>query len=240
MLRTGKLDLSPVNRVRRLTDGDTTRLHKTMIIGPVEGESPTANAFLIDQMPHCSVRTHFHVNSQFQVFVGGDGSIGNKEIQPYVAQYVGPSTGYGPIVAGDYGLWYMTLRPSAPAGAIYLPEGRDRLDRSKKMRQMMSAPCPQGTVSAERPVVEMIAPQDDGLAAWMVYVAPGATVPAPVHEGGLARYYVVGHGELIAADGAQLAPLSVAYATGADMNMPLHAGPAGLEVMVLQFPADAI
>lgn len=239
MLRTGKLDLSPPNRTQRLTDGGVTRLFKTMIIGPRADEHLTSNAFLVDQMPHTTVRTHFHENAQFQIFVGGGGTIGKHVIEPYIAQYVGPSTGYGPIIAGDYGLWYMTLRPTAPAGAIYLPENRDRLDRSRKMRQVMSAPCPPGTAHAGRPVVEMIAPEPDGLAAWMVWVAPGATVPAPIHPGGIARYCVVGRGEMIAADGAQLPPLSTAFMTGDDMNMPLQAGPAGLEVMVLQFPADA-
>lgn len=239
MLRTGKLDLSPPNRVQRLTDGGAARLYKTMIIAPDKDEPITPNAFLVDQMPHTTVRAHFHQNSQFQIFVGGGGTIGKHDIQPYIAQYVGPSTGYGPIVSGDYGLWYMTLRPTAPAGAIYLPENRDKLDRSRKMRQVMSAPCPPGTVNAERPIIEMIAPEADGLAAWMVYVAPGQTVPAPVHAGGIARYHVVGRGELIAADGAQLPPLSTAFMTGDDMNMPLRAGPAGVEVMVLQFPADA-
>lgn len=240
MLRTGKLDLSPPNRVQRSSpEGKPGWLHKVMLISPDKGESLTPNAFLVEQMPNTTVRPHFHENSQFQIFVGGSGTIGKSEIQPYTAQYVAGHTGYGPITAREYGLLYMTLRPSAPAGAIYLPEERHRLDRTRRMRQTMSEPCPAGTANAANPVVTLIEPEADGLAGWMVWVAPNQTVPAPVHPGGKARYYVVARGELIAADGAQLPPLSCAFTTADEMAMPLTAGPNGVEVMVLQFPADA-
>src|SRR5437763_8679238 len=77
------------------------------------------------------------MNSQFQVFVHGSGTLGRTPVAAFVVQYVAPHTGYGPIVAGPEGIWYMTLRPSFPTGqpgykpVLYLPESRPVLDMSR-------------------------------------------------------------------------------------------------------------
>ena len=84
----------------------------------------------------------------------------------------------------------------------------------------------------------MIAPQPDGLAAWMLRVQPGATWAAPPPAGGLARYYVITQGEMIA-NAEHLGPLSLVWVDGDDMALPLQAGRAGLSVLALQFPGDA-
>ena len=236
-LRAGKIDLSASKRMAIRTDGDV-RLHKTMVLSPEPDLDITPNAFLVEQPAGATVRSHFHVNSQWQVFVGGSGRLGQKPVQGYVAQYVAPHTGYGPIVAGDDGLWYYTLRPSAPTGAQYLPESRSQLDTSLPKRQVTSELFRPDVANASHPVIEMIAPQTDGLAAWMVRVPPGKTQAPPAHAGGLARYYVVTRGEMIA-NGEHLGPLSLVWADGDSMALPLQAGATGLTVLALQFPGDA-
>ncbi len=237
MIRTGKLDLSPTNRKPRKTDG-TAHLHKIMILSPESGEALTPNAFLIDQAPQSTIRTHFHTNCQFQVFAGGVGHLGRRPIEPFIVQYVAGHNGYGPIVAGETGLLYFTLRPSEQAGAIFLPDQRDRLDRTARKYQMTSETFPPGSANAEHPVIEMLAPQDDGLAAWMMYVEPGATRMAPHHANGVARYYLVTRGEMIV-NGVQLPPYSMAWTAGSDLDIPVQAGADGLELICMQFPQDA-
>ncbi len=237
-IRTGKLDLSPSNRKATWTDGKLP-LHKSMILSPDPEKIVTPNGFLVEQPAGTTLRTHFHTNSQWQVFVGGSGTLGRNPVQGFVVQYVAPHTGYGPIIAGVHGLWYLTLRPSAPSGAQYLPESRDQLDRTSPKRQVTSSVFLPTAVDTENPLVEMIAPMSDGLAAWMLRVSPGETIEAPAHCGGLARYYVITKGEMIAA-GAQLGPLSLIWVDEDDMSMKLQAGPDGLSAIALQFPGNAV
>lgn len=236
-IRAGRLDLSPSNRTPIVTDGDV-RVHRISLFRSEADAGLSPDGFLVDQPPGAVIRTHFHGNSQWQVFVGGSGTLGRRPVQGFVAQYVAPHTGYGPIAAGDRGLWYMTLRPSVATGAHYLPESREQLDATLPKLQLTSELFLPDAVNAEQPQLEMIAPRPDGLAAWMVWLAPDTTVPAPEHPGGLARYYVVTRGELLA-DGNHLGPLSVAWTDGGDLAMPLRAGRPGLSVMVLQFPGNA-
>lgn len=235
--RTGKLDLSPSNRKATWTDG-TLPLHKTMILAPDPNRELTPNGFLVEQPAATTVRSHFHTNSQWQVFVGGSGTLGRKPVQGFVAQYIAPHTAYGPIVADGHGLWYLTLRPSAASGAKYLPQARGQLDMKLAKRQITSEVHLPTAVGPERQVVEMVQPQPDGTAAWMVYVGPDETVDAPIHAGGLARYYVVARGELIV-NGDHLGPLSLAWVDEDDMSMALRSGPQGMTVLVLQFPGNA-
>jgi hypothetical protein len=237
MLRIGRLDLSPGNRTPRITQG--ALVHKSQLIRPDPGQAITPNAFLIEQAPHQVVAPHFHVNCQFQVFSGGSGSLGRKPLVPFVVQYVGGHTGYGPITAGPEGLLYFTLRPSEPSGARYLPECLPELDRTVPKRQITSDAFPSGSARVGAPPTEVIAPQQDGLAAWMLALGPSGSCPAPRHPKGLARYYLVTKGVLIAGD-AQLGTFSIAWVNGDDLLNDVRAGPEGVELLCMQFPADAL
>jgi len=236
MLRIGPLDLSPANRTPIWSDGHTVPMHKTALLRPDPARAVTANAFLVDQPPLATIRPHYHANSQFQVFVGGSGTLGRRPVQGFVAQYVARHTGYGPIVAGDHGLWYLTLRPSAPSGAQYLPDKRDALDMAAPKRQVTSeafdAPLPVSQAGVE----VMIPPEADGLAGWMLSIPPGGSMAPPEHPGGLARYYVVATGQATV-NGTVLGPLGLAWAEGDDLCPALHAGSQGANVIALQFPA---
>ena len=78
-------------------------------------------SYLIKQLPNITNPLHFHSQNQFQVFIEGSGSFGRHEVLPYVVHYAGAYTGYGPIIAGDEGLQYLTLRSSRDLGAKFLP-----------------------------------------------------------------------------------------------------------------------
>src|ERR1700720_1339702 len=154
MIRLGILDFA-ANRRRITTDGDVT-LHKTQLIDSTGDVVPAPTAFLVEQGPRVVICTHFHVNSQFQVFAQGAGMLGRRDVKPFTVQYVAPHTGYGPIVAGDAGLWYFTLRPSTPSGARYLPDLRDSLDKTQPKRQVTSTPCVPARLSGEPRIDTMI------------------------------------------------------------------------------------
>ena len=237
MLRIGLRTQWPANRKAIISDG-TVPLHKTMILGPGPDGELAPNAFLVEQGPTLSVRPHFHLNSQWQVFVGGAGMLGRKPVKPFVVQYVAQHTGYGPIIAGPDGLRYMTLRPSPQSSALYLPDARALLNlKAPKLLITSGSLLPDGNRSTHT-VVDMIAPQADGLAAWMIHIPPTKREAPPAHLGGLARYYLVVGGSMIASD-QTLGPLSLAWVSGNDMAMPLEAGEHGLDVIAMQFPGDA-
>jgi hypothetical protein len=237
MIRLGILDFG-ANRRRIVTDGDVT-LHKTLLIDSTGDGVPAPTAFLIEQGPRVVIRTHFHVNSQFQVFAQGTGLLGRRDVRPFTVQYVAPHTGYGPIVAGENGIWYYTLRPSTPSGARYLPDLRADLDLTQPKRQVTSAPHSPAPMPAVAQVETIIEPQADGLAAWMVHLPPGGTSGAPVHPGGLGRYNLVAHGTLMLQQ-SPLSAMSLAWTSGEHELLPLHAGAAGASVVVMQFPGNAI
>ncbi len=78
-------------------------------------------SYLIKQLPNITNPLHFHTQNQFQVFIEGSGNFGRHEVKPYVVHYAGAYTGYGPIIAGNQGLHYLTLRSSRDLGAKFLP-----------------------------------------------------------------------------------------------------------------------
>ena len=237
MLRVGHLDRSAARRKAVPSGGSV--IHKTPIIGPLAGETEAPTGFLVEQPPDVTIRPHFHFNCQFQVFVAGEGRLGRHPVRPLIVQYVGAHTGYGPIVAGTAApLWYLTLRPSVTSGAHYLPDERDRLDMTIPKRQVMSPPFDVGGPLDETRVDACLAPAVDGLAAWTVRLPPRRRIDAPRHPGGVGRYLLVAAGEMRVSD-ERLGPLGLAWATQDDESVPLEAGDAGLEAIVMQFPTGA-
>lgn len=82
-----------------------------MASGCDPARSPTVA--LIEQPAGFEFMPHFHRHNQFQVFVGGSGSIGRHALAPVVVHCAGAYTDYGPRVAGPEGIQYFTLRPVA-------------------------------------------------------------------------------------------------------------------------------
>ena len=212
-----------------------------LIVPDEAAAAPRPQAFLVEQSPRWTLPTHFHLEHQFQVFVGGSGTLGRSPLPHLAVHYASPHSGYGPLVSGDDGLSYLTLRAVGDTGAWYLPEQREHLLLRVPKRQAHGAPSAamplQAIAALGGPVVEtLIAPEAGGMAAWMVRLPPGATV-APAHGPGGGRFVVVHQGSLEAPQG-ELTALGVVW-MGADDALPLRAGAHGLEAVVLQFPVEA-
>ncbi len=221
------------------TDAGATTLHVNYLLTSPEGGSPSPQVFLVEQDSHETLRTHFHFNSQFQIFISGSGTIGRHEAKPYVVQYAEGQSGYGPITAGDGGLGYLSLRSTTiPERAQYLPESKKLLDRSLRKRQLISKPMlavDGGEINQVRTLIE---PTADGLGAWFVQVAAGSTQSSPVAANGSGRYYVIVRGELMTRQECVPA-LSVVWTGQDEEPIELPASPEGLEVIVVQFPQPA-
>jgi len=215
----------------------------TELILPVDGRpAPRPQAFLVEQSPQWQLPAHFHLEHQFQVFVAGGGTIGRQPVTLLDVHYASPHSGYGPLVSGEAGISYLTLRAVGDTGAWYLPEMREKCLRIPKV-QAHATPrtslTAQGLRELGEPQVEtLIEPRPGGLAAWLVRLGSGQRCPQPPGaEAGGGRFVVVSQGSLRLAD-TSLQALAVAW-VGPDDTLDLVAGDAGLEAAILQFPAEA-
>jgi hypothetical protein len=231
-------------RTRTAVRKDTFEGHITDFIATHQTRQPGAQAFLVEQDPNWVTPPHYHGEHQFQIIMAGHGSIGRHRVGPLSVHYAAPETGYGPIAAGSEGIAYLTLRPSGDTGAWYLhkPGSRERMQPGLKREQQHGAP--HGSADAQElaaltGVAEevLLEPRADGLAAHRVRMGPGQCHAAPSAHAHGGRFYVVTQGS-VEIDGTMAPGLAVAFA-GADERATLRAGPAGAEVLVMQFPVQA-
>jgi hypothetical protein len=210
--------------------------------GPAQGIAP--QAFLATQAADWTLPVHYHLQEQFQVVVEGSGKLGPHRLQPLVVHYASREAGYGPVVAGQAGLKYLTLRAISDAGAWYLPEARERMRRDLRKKQLHAGPWQVSPshdllALAEPQVEAVIPPQEDGLAGWIVRAGPGQVCDEPVHAGGGGRFLVVVAGQ-IELGGRRLGRLACTFASREEPAVRLHAGAQGAEILVLQYPHSAL
>lgn len=79
------------------------------------GDEEGPNARVVELEPNAVIQAHYHTQNQWQIVVEGNGRIGDEEIEPYGVHFTEENTTYGPIVAGEDGLTFLTLREE-PAG----------------------------------------------------------------------------------------------------------------------------
>jgi hypothetical protein len=83
-------------------------------------------AFVVKQTEP-ELRAHFHEVDQFQIIVGGSGTIGRESVRPGAIHYADGYTVYGPIRTTDpHGISYLTLRAKPATYLNYMPESRQK------------------------------------------------------------------------------------------------------------------
>lgn len=199
----------------------------------VKGDG-SPQAYLVMQPPGSVTRPHFHQTNQFQVFVGGSGTVGKLRCDPITVQYAGANTPYGPITAEADGVAYFTLRQEWDSGAKWLPASRDLLVKGMQ-RQVVGVASDAG--GGEEVLIEATA---DGLYAARLRLGPGARTTLPDAAQGGGQYHVVAAGALMR-NGAALGPLSIEFAAPDAGAVSVVAGPDGLELILARFPkSDAL
>jgi len=131
------------------------------------GGAMRPQAYLVRQPPGSVTRPHFHQTNQFQVFVGGGGTVGKLRVDPVTVQYAGANTPYGPINAEAAGVDYFTLRQDWDSGAKWMPERRDVLVRGVQRQSV-------GAATGGDAVETLIEAAADGLLALCIRLAPDA------------------------------------------------------------------
>lgn len=239
-------DTARANR-RRGTAADGVTFWHTLYLGTTRYNMPPGTpdpdadalfpmAFLVEQDPGSTANSHYHQQDQFQLVVGGHGTLGLHEVRPVTVHFTGAHTAYGPIRASqDEGVWYFTLRNGFDPGARFMttPENRVALRTvpGRKHRESVAGPLERPT----SPNQTLLGPDSDGMTAWRYHLAPGETVTGPDPASGRGQYWVVTNGSMNR-DGEALPKLSCAFVFPDDPSFQGTAGPDGLEVVAMQFP----
>ncbi len=209
------------------------------VAGNEANDDGRPQGFLVHQPPGAITPAHFHEPNQFQVFVAGKGRMGAFPAAPLTVQYANGHTPYGPIVAGDEGVQYFTLRQRWDPGAKYLPASRDLLQKGNQRTRIKGGigvddeATRRARTTAAADVI--MAEEADGLAAWIWRMPPGAAVslPDPGASGG--QYLIVAAGTM-AGSGQPLDRLSTVFVSPEEAAFTATAGEDGLDLLVLQFP----
>ncbi len=209
------------------------------MLAPVAENQPSPHAFLVEQDPNTTILTHFHQQNQFQVIIGGSGTLGRHVVEPLLVHYAGAYTGYGPIICGPQGIQYLTLRAHHDPGANFMPEARELLMRGPKSH-FSSEPIQRLSLEAltklEGVLCEELLPLEEGGLAVILYrLPPGAHASALAPSSGAGQYRVLVSGSLLH-EGQTLQPPESIFLSSDEADSAMIAGSEGAEVLLLQFP----
>ena len=206
---------------------------------PAPGEVREPQAFLVEQEPGAIVHPHFHHVDQFQVVVGGSGTIGKHPVGPISAHFAAAHTGYGPITPGPQGLHYFSLRASADCtGAQYLPGARERM-RTVPRRNIFApaiTPTPPAGHDRADPVrVETLLEEADGLSFRYVRIAPDTDAVIDGMALGAGQSILVTQGA-VRHEGAVLSSLGALFVPPDQATLAVRSGADGADLLVLRYP----
>jgi hypothetical protein len=241
MIVTGSAEQGQGRRRQlRLADGFEYFKSEWLEAGQDPQLSPTM--FLIEQSPHSRLGAHFHRQNEFQVVVEGGGLFGAHAVQALTVHYAGAYTGYGPIVAGERGLSYFTIRAVFEQGAFMLPQGRDKMVRGPK-RQMHSQPFPAAQAAARAArtgvdFIELFPPHPDGVAATRLLLPPGGEASAAAAAGSSGQYIIPVAGSLLHG-GREFTRWEPIFVSADEPALALRAGAGGAEVLCLRLASRA-
>lgn len=240
MIRVGTLDGPQASRRQVTLENGATLWKSDLIVSP-EDAGTVPQAYLVEQDPNTVTRPHYHPQNQFQVVIGGEGMLGRHPVEPITVHYAGQYTGYGPIIAGNRGVAYFTLRAVTTTKVHWLPESRAEMKNVTRCHLLGGRVEPSDAAAlrmrAEVSTETLIEPQPDGIAASLVRLPPGASASPPELRSGGSRFYLVAAGAMLL-NGQRLPRLAASFATADERGFQLVAGDEGLEVLALQFPTD--
>ncbi|HEY1935279.1 MAG TPA: hypothetical protein VGG99_25010 [Acetobacteraceae bacterium] len=200
-------------------------------------------AFLVEKDPGAIVRPHFHAADQFQIVTQGGGRLGRHDIGTVAVHYTDAYSAYGPIVAAGEGVSWFTLRNTWDPGARYMPAARDQLRAARakfQHRETTAAPMEAWSEAelARLPAADRVTELEtaDGMGSWRFRLPALGTAVGPDPGNGGGQFWVVLSGAA-SCGGSPLLPIeSVVFAGPEDAAVSLAAGPAGAELLCVQFP----
>ncbi|MDB5860774.1 MAG: hypothetical protein JWQ76_4463 [Ramlibacter sp.] len=201
--------------------------------------SPTV--FLAEQPPNCELLPHFHRQNQFQLFVEGEGTIGQAPLGPVTVHYAGAYTGYGPIHSGDAWLKYFTIRSTFDTGITWSTDWRGKMIRGPKRHAEAPAgrPWTVEQLATLRDIQrQTVIAADAGLGAELFMMPPNARQPLLPAAGSVGQFIFVLAGAALV-DGTTLSLWESAFLPATDGEVVTTAGAQGAQVIALHMPPTA-
>jgi hypothetical protein len=185
--------------------------------------------------PGSTIEPHFHDVDQYQVIVQGGGRLGLGQAAPVAFHYADAYTPYGPIVGGQEGISFFTIRAACATGYFPMPESR-KLIPGKPGRNIagqfdINKSLPAANQSTKEKLLE--AKEDNALVVGL-RLGPNANAQGEPTNGG-DQYYLVCTGSLVHA-GKEVMPMSMIRLERGEATLTLKAGAGGAEVLLLQLP----
>ena len=204
------------------------------------GEDPRLSpiVFLAEQPPDYQLIPHFHRQNQFQLFVHGSGTIGPHRVDPVTIHYAGAYTGYGPLLSGDEGLKYFTIRAAFDTGLIPVSEARANMVRGPKRHDQaaIGAPWDSAQLAGLREAQQEwpIEPKD-GLGAQHARLPAGAAMALQCIAGSCGQFVFVLAGSA-RVRGHELGVWESVFVTPEERDVAVEAGEGGAEIVCLHMP----
>ena len=191
--------------------------------------------------------THYHYVDQWQFIAEGNATLGRDQVAPYCIHFNRAFTPYGPLIAAAGGMGYFDLYSRYSPGALYLtgPLAQQNLKALKEIKNrrpwqiksQVTFPSQRNSAAPTQTLLEVVPEiqDDNGLFACTLTVAPNETARAPDPSKGNGQYIVGVKGSL-QYGGQTHNAFVVVFVEANHGPFEVHAGPEGLEALVLNFP----
>jgi hypothetical protein len=197
------------------------------------GELLGPQALIARQICGWKLPVHFHMQHQFQVVLRGSGRLGKHILAPGSVHYTSPQSAYGPILAGDEGLDYFTLRLLTDKGAWYMPESRRFMQPNLHKRQVWGI-----NTEVNTKLATLIPLEDNGIGAWMWRTDTGQLIEVDSKNCKSGRFHLVLDGAF-KFNNLEL-PLGSCVYGAPDETCLFTAIEPNSKLIVVQFPEDAM
>jgi hypothetical protein len=184
--------------------------------------------------------THFHTVDEFQVIVGGKGTIGRHNVSACSVHFARAYTSYGPIVGDETtGLSYFVLFARFDPGPQYFPQAREVLKQApnrprSQVTKNIAFPDLIPGVSVKLEDIDGFK-DDEGLAAYSLIMAPYTRIMSPDPSSGDGQFMVIVKGGLIY-EKREYKALTVVFVKPDEAPFQIAAGPQGLQSLILNSP----
>jgi len=214
---------------------------RTEFILPAQAGVPEeAHAFLYEVEPGHRIETHFHGVDEFQVIVRGKGTLGRHPMPHNMVHFARAATPYGPIVCGDEGVGFLTLRAMRdPSKGHHFPEGKAVLESMTGRDPWQVTEIP--TFDRADGVALRAFPKmkdERGLSGFSLTLPAGAKTLAPTPANSSGQFVVIVEGTLRYQGRDYQAP-TVIFLKSDENPFELEAASGVLSALVLNFPRRA-
>jgi rubredoxin len=212
---------------------------RTEFLCPELGNKSDPHAFLAERTANGIIRPHYHDVDQFQIVVTGGGTFGKHELAMHTVHFARAYTPYGPIIADQRGLGFLTLRKIRAEGFFALATKKEELKRipNRKPWQKSEQPVFEGVDAVTLHPFSHIR-DENGLAAYSLKLKPNAKAATPDASRSDGQYLIITKGSLNY-DGKEHKAITIVFVRPDEKPFQMVAGAEGLEALVLNFPRDA-